>query len=110
MKEIINFIVDNWQFVSSVAISIVGFILLLLRKRYKIVDSVCEYLGSIIPQAVRYTESHCSEKCLAKKRFCISYIKSLFDKHFPGCNWSNYESYVSYLIEDVLDTPQKKVK
>lgn len=33
MQEFINFIVDNWQWFSSIAVSIVSFILLLIFKR-----------------------------------------------------------------------------
>lgn len=116
MQDFINWIVDNWQFVSSVAISIVGFILLFLRKRFKIVDSACEYLLSVIPAAVRYSEDKYKEIAensmhiysINKKEWALSYVKERFLRQFPSSNWSEYKSYVSFLIEDVLNTPQKK--
>ena len=106
MQEFINFLVDNWQFVSTCGISVVSFILLLIFRRGKITanlpnDVYCELTQLIKEAESLYGSGHGKEK--------KEYVITKFYGFHPHTDGSNLWSYlIDPFIEDILSTPQKK--
>lgn len=97
MQEFIDWIVGNWQFVSSAAISVVSFILLLIFRKCKLVDNSLIY-------------HICGWVAEAERKFINGDDKKVYvlekAKNYLGEDYS--KSDVGALIEYVLSLPQKK--
>lgn len=103
MNDFINWLVANWQFVSSAAISVIGFILLLIFKRTKIVDpSVYTDVIEYVKEAEKiFGDGHGKEK----NDFVMTRLAQTrgISKLFASLAYG-------FFVENVLSTPAKKVK
>lgn len=105
MKEFIDWLVQNWQFVSSAAISVVSFILLLLFKRNKIFIEDRALMSKIVDFVLQ-----------AEQRFGAGHGKEKLDfvlrSIFPESEKIDdlLRASIVPLVEKVLSTPQKKEK
>lgn len=101
VNDFIRFIVDNWQFVSTTAVSVVGFILLLIFKRTKIIDpSVYTDVIQYVNEAEKiFGDGHGNDKrdFVLKRLSQTRGISNLFASIAYG-----------FFIENVLSTPHKK--
>lgn len=103
VNDFIQFIVDNWQFVSSAAISIVTFILLLIFKRRPCIIDNSQYkdLLVLINEAEKkFGNGHGDEK--------LNYVLDTY-LNFKGLEKSYWNvSSVKHLVEYILSSPQRK--
>lgn len=113
MKEIVTFLLENWQVVLAAFLAFISFIMALLRKRPN-AWSLSDYIRLIIAQflpgyicdaeATGWTGERKREHVLAK---CMKALKGFVrctDKEAD----SAYEQFKN-AIELILNTPQKKV-
>lgn len=102
MNDFINWLVDNWKFVSTCAISIVSFILLLVFKRRPSIrlfgDTYYKCLITFINEAeAKFGAGHGGEK--------LNYVLNRFSAEFGSWTFQ-----VMADVESLLSTPQKKGK
>lgn len=104
MKDFVKFLVDNWQFISTAIITLLSVILLIVKKRplTEILDNSA-YKDLII--LIKDAESRFGAKEGKKK---LDYVLTAFC-NIKGINKDSFTaSSVKSLIENVLETPQKK--
>lgn len=118
METLVQFFRDNWQFISTAIVALLTIIFGLLRKKTTIEGSFIEQVYSkaiyLINEAEKIFASGQGEK---KKEFVIGCLKEnypnlskLFDSYKKAA-WSNEpdsSDVYSWIIENILSTPQKK--
>lgn len=97
MKEIVDFIVNYWQYISVVLVIVLEIIMMILKKRSIISDN--SIISDIIPLILQ-AES-IKDSGVDRLRFVLEHFP--FEKH-PGVD----RKVVSTLVEYVLMTPTKK--
>lgn len=122
MEEIKQFIVQNWQFISFALVVFFEFVLMFIKRRSKFVvqdTSIYQFLIDIINEAEGL---FASGNGIAKKEFVIARFKERYQKTVE--DWISYykkthpfdrgndekilDDTLSYFIEKILSTPQKK--
>lgn len=107
METFLQFIVDNWQWFSTILASLFSLILLLIFKKRTKVDvvdpSIYFELIPLINKAEKlYPSGEGKEK--------LDYVRAEFNKLHPvkldGINL--YANVVDNFVEDILSTPHKK--
>ena len=98
MQQIINYIIDNWMWLFPIVLSVVEFLILFIFRRIKYIDSsICFKLIPFIKQAESiYGSGHGVEK--------LNYVIKQYQQICPDAN----PSIISYFVNEILDTPQKK--
>lgn len=103
VQQFIDWLVVNWQFVSSAAISIVTFILLLIFKRRPSIIDNSQYKDILVlinEAEKKFGSGHGEEK--------LNYVLDTY-LNFKGLERSYWNiSSVKHLIEYILSSPQKK--
>lgn len=96
MNDFIKFVVDNWQFVSSTAISVVGFILLLIFKK-KPHSNIYNFLREIVEEVemAEYTYSEQPGKQGTNKLWMV--CESFLGKH-PEFSRNQVKSIVDLIL------------
>lgn len=105
MQDFINFILDNWQFVSTSAVSVISFILLLIFRRKVCIGVDKQSLYEDVIAGVKLAEERWPEGNGGKKhQFVRDWIKEKRGWFFYDVMESTIDTY----IEQVLSCPQKK--
>lgn len=113
MNDIIHILKNNWELIVSVLLFILSFILQLIKKKpVKVIDTVKQIILSYAPMAIRLAEQmygldHGDEKFkYAYQVICdaVGQIVGIQPRKVPDM----YDAYIKDVIEDVLNTPQKK--
>lgn len=105
MKE---FVFNNWRFLVVIVLDILAFVFALCKKRIKIVDSMKEYILSILPDSILSAESTFLDG-YDKKRLVVNGVLELLKQQFPSLNINNsILSFIDKNIELILSTPKKK--
>ena len=101
MQEFSKWLVENWQYVSSIGFSFLSFILLFIFRRTKIVDpSVYSDIISYVNEAEKiYGKGHGKEKY----QLVINRLS-----HTRGLSPFFTSIAYGFFIENVLSTPHKK--
>lgn len=124
METILNFVVENWQYISIALVIVLELVLMLFKKRSKFVvqdTSIYQFLIDIINEAENLyapgTGSSKKEYVIA--RFKERYHKTIEDwvsyykKTHPfdnKCGEDVIDETLTYFIERILSTPQSKSK
>ena len=108
-NQILQFIIDNWQFFGSILLSLITFIVLVCKKKTKVVDAINIVIQKLVVDFVKLAEEKFGAgNGQTKHNFvfngCVSYIR----EYFPEINPHDYYSLINETIEDILSTPQKK--
>ena len=109
MSEIFNFLVNHWQIIASVILIILSFILTLIKKKpIKIVDSYIGILYRSCISAIEYVENlKDGSSSSAKLMKAVDYVIDQF-KVYPNFKDRLLISDIISVIEEILETPQKK--
>lgn len=105
MREIFNFIKENWQIITAVITFIVALVVALIRKK-PIVD-VYSRLYAWCVVAVNIAEKT-SYKGSEKLDFALGIVYKFFEDNYPNVKGAQYENAIKVIIEQILTTPQKK--
>lgn len=98
----LDFLVNNWQWLSCLVLCLVELLLVIFKKSIKL-DTVREKIMAFLPVCISLAEEvFGSGNGSQKKDFVISIIKSSLDLK------DNYDSFISSAIESILSTPAKK--
>lgn len=107
MKNVIDFILENWQLIAHAVIALVSVIFFILKKKpNQIIDSVAEGILKFLPHALNLAELT-ALKGVAKKEYCINLIREWARQHSIELT-DYYIDFASKQIELILSTPQKK--
>lgn len=105
MKE---FLFNNWRFIVVIVLDILVFAFTLCKKRIKVVDSMKEYILSILPDLILSAESTFLNG-YDKKKIVVDGVLELLRQQFPSLNINNsILSFIDKNIELILSTPKKK--
>ena len=110
MEKLVDFIVNNWQFLAALVVAIVQIIILLVRRNIKLVDSALTGLMSVLPGYINQAESFASD---GKDKFnfvlgqSVNYLVEATGKD-QAYVINKYYVIIESLIEAILSTPQKK--
>lgn len=104
VQQFIDWLVVNWQFVSSAAISIVTFILLLIfrKNKIKVFDPglTNEILGYVISAENKFGCGHGKEK--------LEYVLMRYHEAHPGfASYIDWDDIVKSQVEYILTSPCK---
>ena len=104
-----DFIVENWQIIASVILIITSFILTLVKKKpIKIIDSYIGILYRSCISAVEYVENlKDGSSSSAKLMKAVDYVIDQFQA-YPNFKDRLLISDIISVIEEILETPQKK--
>lgn len=114
MQDIWQFIVDNWQLVAAACLSLVSFIVALIRKRphaYDFLDYIRQIISGSLPTWINEAEQkyldgeqkklYVLKKCLTALRQKVLGLTGSQEKEALGI--------FGFAIEQVLSTPRKKI-
>lgn len=114
MQYIWQFIVDNWQLVAAAGLSLISFIIALIRKRPHAYD-VLDYIRQIISGNLTQWINEAEQKFLDGEQKKLYVLKKCLDSlRNKVVGLSHYQEQsaldlFSYAIEQVLSTPRKKI-
>lgn len=106
MQEIFNFIRENWQVIVSVITLIVSVVIAIVRK--KPVTDIYSHILAWTIQAVKIAENT-GLKGDEKLDYALGFIVEAFHSYYgKDTKLPCSLAYIENLVEQVLDTPQKK--
>ena len=103
--KVLNFLIDNYQILVVLAISIANLFVCLFRKKVKVVDSVYQFILERLPTYIALAEVTLTEG-KDKKSFVIQSILGDIAATFGSTG--DYIEFISDNIEKILCTPEKK--
>lgn len=108
MKHFITFLVENWYLILQVFLTILAFIILLIKKpTNKVVSGLFENLYSWCISAIKVAE----ETGLSGKDKLSSALANVLQNcsvHYPELDSKKYTAFIIKIIESILETPTKK--
>lgn len=102
----IEFLKENWFQVGSVCISIITFIVLLVKKKIKLSDTALSMVLMRLPVLIKEAESKYSDG-KAKKLYVVTAAIEYY-KEVGGFMSRDITDVISTKVEDILATPSKK--
>ena len=114
MEELKNFLLQNWQFVLTVALLIATFIIALikgLKKGLSISDILLGYLLDQVPMWINTAEGTGmtgEEKRVQVLNSALTYASKQLGRKLTEQEAALIVAHVSTKIEEILSTPQKK--
>ena len=105
MQYISTFLVKYWRIILEVILTIVAFVLFIVRK--KSVKSISEYVLSFLPDILLAAEAT-GLKGKDKLTYALNACNNKLLDLFPDLDIQKYKNFIIYSIEKMLSTPQKK--
>lgn len=104
----LDFIMNNWQWLTGILLSLTSILIYLLKRKLKVVDtpllSTIEYLPTLIKTSESiYGPGEGQLKLSWVLRMALAYYQSL-----SGVASDSVKDLLIQQIESILDTPQKK--
>lgn len=115
MQQFSKFLGDNWQSLLSIIISVIVFIIALIKKKpkaYDFMDYAASVVASYLEEAILKAESMSDEMTGKEKlTFATNYLTSKVLKycHLDDDQYAKCVSYFERKIEECLSTPRKKI-
>lgn len=103
MKEIFDFLKENWQLIAAIITLIISVVIALIRK--KPVESIYADLYDVAIDACIEAEKS-ADKGVDKLCKAVGYACNKLNTIYPGINANKYMSLIALLIERILTTPQ----
>lgn len=103
MEKVVNFIVENWQFISIAIVVLLEITLFIIKKRPKTVlqdDGVYQDLVSLIEEAEKIVWASGEQK--------KNYVLDKFADAHSYASDPAVRKTLGFFIEDILSTPTKK--
>lgn len=112
MKDVLEFIIQNYQFFLTIFVLLLTFFVSIFRKKIKVSDDTLGRVITTLPMLICEVEkSMKAEKCGTSKKARVMDLALDVYKHLTGVELT-YDSFIanqiSNAIEDILATPQKK--
>lgn len=112
MEKFSQFLVDNWQYISSAIAAIFSIIIIIIKKRPKTLDDFVEALNyslTLVPQqcAVVEHDGDGSEKKRQVVKFAVNSVRNSLHRELTDAEVALIEKRASVLVEDVLDAPHR---
>lgn len=112
MKQVLEFIFENYQFFLTIFVILVSLFVNLFRKKVQVSDDTLGRVITILPFLICEVEkSMTAEKCGTSKKARVMDLALDVYKNLTGVDLT-YDSFIatkiSDAIEDILATPQKK--
>ena len=112
MKQFVQFLLDNWQFIVYMLVSVITTIAVLVLKKKKVVnelDNILKIVLANLPRIVLSAEElfgagNGVEKKQVVLDSVIKFVKDQFSVDLP----ESLIAYISERVEDILAAPQKK--
>lgn len=106
MKQVIDWIIENYKLVVYGLCTLIILFCTILPKKVKVQDTVKEAILSMLPELILKVEEpgNGKEKLKAVVEMCAAAISKLF----PGVSVSQYIGFIKQSVEAILKTPQKK--
>lgn len=112
MSQVINFLRSYWREIAWIIGLIVSIVLCCVRKKpNKVYDAVTEYIRDCAPSAINQAEQT-EYKGDDKLSYCTGLILNALKVKFALSEKDLYSlvGVIHHVIEDILSTPQKKVR
>lgn len=107
MDQVLVFLSDNWKWLLEIVLAIASILIVILRKKVKVYESVKEYILSMLPYYINFAES-LYDSGFDKKTFVYDAIVAFLKGKFGNFDESKYVDFIKDSIESILSTPQKK--
>lgn len=110
MKEIFDFIVKYWKYISVLLILIVEIIIFVIKKKpVKVIDSVKGFISAALPGLIELAESQFPAGGHGQEKFELVFnlLKELLQENGYEMT-STLNEFTCKQIENILSTPQKK--
>lgn len=112
MKQFLQFILENWQFLVYVLVSVISTILVVVLKKKKTVnelDNILKIVLANLPRIITSVEEligagNGKEKKDLVLAAVVKFVNEQFSLNLPD----SLIAYIGERIEDILATPQKK--
>lgn len=104
----IEFLHNYWYVITAVIADLVTFIIVMLIRKNKISsDAVRSMIADVVPDYIRLAEVSASQ---GKTKFymVVDLVYKRIKKYTSSKDESFWLSYIGEVIENILDTPQKK--
>lgn len=105
MQDLFNFICDHYHTLVDLVILIVSVVIFIIRK--KPVNGLSDIIQAQCSTAIKLAEQQNGLKGEQKLSFAVNYVKDHLLRLYPNLDVERYKSYIMYVIEDYLSTPQK---
>lgn len=105
MQDISIFLVKYWRIILEVILTIVAFVLFIVRK--KSVKSIGDYLLTFLPDVLNAAEAS-GLKGQEKLTYALNACNNKLLDLFPDLDIKKYKAFIIFTIEKILSTPQKK--
>lgn len=107
MDQIFEFIIENWKWLLEIAFAIAGILVVVLKRKVKVFDSIKEIILSVLPAYISVAENSFDDGQV-KKSFVLSSIQEFLENKFGNIDMDLYIDFIEDSIESILSTPQKK--
>lgn len=108
MNEFLNFLKDNWQFLTAILISVISSLVIWLIKKKPVLNELDNILLAVLenlPGIINGCEQLPSNE---KKATALILVKAFVKKQFNIELSASTLTLVGNWIENILSTPQKK--
>ena len=106
MQEVFDFILSHFESILSVLTLIISVVIFIIRK--KPVNGLSDLIQMHCSIGVKLAEKQSDLKGKDKLNYAVNYVNGRLLKLYPDLDVDKYRSYIIYVIEDFLSTPQKK--
>lgn len=105
MREIFNWIFQNWRLVLEGVLLIASVVILIIKK--KPINSIITAIYCASVEAIKVAELS-DYKGKDKLNYCVGIVNASLKHSFPDLEVGTYYHLIVKTIEEILSTPQKK--
>lgn len=113
MDTLVNFLRENWQFISSAILALLTIIAMLIKRKPKTIDDfiigILEVINDL-PEFINEVEEvgNGLSKKIKVQQFALNDLKSRLKRTLTKTELSQALCHIDDALESILSTPQKK--